>query len=75
MSGYRPGYSELHSPYYRDGQADGQRDEQRVKSCPPRPPLGMDSAKERSAMYRRGYESMFTGRRHSCGNCRQGSAA
>jgi hypothetical protein len=50
MSGYKQGYSELHSPTYVEGLADGQADnERRAKEEEPIGPL------KASAMYLRGY--------------------
>ena len=58
MSGYKPGYSEEHSPWYADGKHDANLDAQLVSLCPPWPPNGPNPAKVRSGMYRRGYDSV-----------------
>jgi|HubBroStandDraft_6_1064221.scaffolds.fasta_scaffold3095000_2 hypothetical protein len=52
MSGYKPGYSEAHSPMYQQGLADGEADSTRE----PEDKLGMDAQLAGSAMYRRGYQ-------------------
>ena len=51
MSGYRRGYSEAHSPYWREGAERGRFD----ASVPPRERMGPDPEKADSAMYMRGY--------------------
>jgi hypothetical protein len=51
--GYRPGYSEAHSPFWAAGMADREADEARAADGKER--LGMDPEKSWSAMYRRGY--------------------
>jgi hypothetical protein len=53
MSGYKPGYSEQHSPLYVDGLADGMADATREKDDDKQ---GMDPKQSWSAMYRRGYQ-------------------
>jgi hypothetical protein len=65
--------SQLNSPYYRSGAADGQADMARLGSCPPAGPAGMDPDKSWSIMYRRGYLSEFdeTIPPHSCKKCEQ----
>lgn len=55
MSGYRPGYSEEHSPRYTDGLNDGLRDAELLAEDPPQDAVGMDAALSWSGMYRRGY--------------------
>jgi hypothetical protein len=50
--GYRPGYSEKHSPFYTAGLADGQADAARERA---EDRQGMDADRSWSAMYRRGY--------------------
>ena len=76
MSGYKAGYSEEHSPFFKAGQGDGADDRLRLACCPPCDPIGYDPDKGWSAMYRRGYAEKFTGAvRHSCKNCRAEKAA
>ena len=62
---------EHNSPFFDAGKADGQRDAQAARSCPPGPVIGMDPDREWSSMYRRGYEREFDGRVHSCPVCRE----
>lgn len=57
MSGYRPGYSEEHSPYYLAGVNDGLRDAELMAEDPPQEPVGMDATRDWSGMYRRGYQA------------------
>lgn len=52
MSGYKPGISEKHSPYYAAGKADGLTDATRESDDDKQ---GMDPQRSWSAMYRRGY--------------------
>jgi hypothetical protein len=58
MSGYRPGYSEQHSPFYAAGLADGIADATRENDDDKQ---GMDAEKASSAMYRRGYGDGLNG--------------
>ncbi len=55
MGGYRPGYSERHSPWYREGVRDGEKDAARARLDPPKPPCNFDQHKAHSVMYQRGY--------------------
>jgi hypothetical protein len=62
MSGYRAGYSELHSPGYALGLDDGRADRELLCEDPeaePRGPMPPDPA--HPVMYYRGYEAGFQG--------------
>ena len=59
MSGYKSGYSESHSPYYKAGMEDGQADAAAVAAK--KDPAGPDEAKAGSAMYMRGYRDGLGG--------------
>lgn len=62
---YRPGLSEASSPTYREGAGAGESDKNRVESCPPLPPVGMEPGK--GAMWQRGYRGAFAGAiPHTC---------
>ena len=67
---YKPGYSEAHSPTYRQGVEDGERDAGLVGSCPSWPPIGPDPDLTGGAMYDRGYESVPQIVHMPCDNCR-----
>ena len=58
-SGYRPGYSEQHSPFWSAGRADAEADAARVANG--EDPQGMDPAKAWSVMYQRGYGAIGGG--------------
>jgi hypothetical protein len=60
------------SPYFAAGTEAGERDMERISSCPPAEPVGMDAELSWSIMYRRGYLAVFddTAPWHSCGQCR-----
>jgi len=64
MAGYRPGYSEAHSPTYRDGLADGRADAELASLCPPGYPAHYDPV---GVMYERGYELGF--QPNPCAGC------
>lgn len=60
-TGYRadnPHYQAL-SPYFADGQADGQLDCDIVSQCPGGEPIGPNPDQEWSYMYMRGYWDTF----------------
>jgi len=57
--GYRPGYSEQHSPFWTAGRADAEADAARVANG--EDPQGMDPAKAWSVMYQRGYGAIGAG--------------
>ena len=59
MSGYKPGYSEAKSPFYKAGQADGEADAGMVAAG--KDPAGPDPEKAGSAMYMRGYRDGLGG--------------
>lgn len=72
MSGYKPGYSEEHSPTYKQGRADGLRDTALMTSCPGNAPIGPDP--DGGAMYQRGYERTFVEGFHiPCSGCKKAS--
>lgn len=67
MSGYKPGYSEDHSPYWQNGVIDGMLDAQIVTQCPPGEPIGPDDERSWSLMYMLGYASEWdTATPHIC---------
>lgn len=59
MSGYKPGYSEAHSPNYKAGKADGENDAAALAAK--KDPAGPDPAKAGSVMYMRGYNAGLSG--------------
>jgi len=65
MSGYKAGYSEERSPFYRAGFEDAEADAARVANG--EDPQGMDPAKAWSAMYRRGYADGLSGSEQAAG--------
>ena len=77
MSGYRPGYSEHHSPMFDLGAIHGQLDVDRITNCPPFPPVGANPPEPfYRAMYDRGYHEVFDGAvAHSCSRCRRTRSA
>jgi hypothetical protein len=50
---------ERNSPYFAQGQADGEADTELGSGCAPLPPENYDGDKRWSSMYRRGYASTY----------------
>ena len=58
--GYRPGYSEAHSPNYAAGHADGTQDKRRIEAGKePMGPTPLNPAYP--VMYNRGYQDGLNG--------------